>query len=110
MQVGDIALAELPQQNDFKLRPALLLAILPPFNDWLLCGISTRLEIEVVGFDDIIRPTDTDFGASGLKQTSLIRLGFLTVLPQNEIVGFMGAIAPERHERLLRRLSEFLSP
>jgi len=92
------------------LRPALLLAVLPPFNDWLLCGISTRLEIEVAHFDDIIRPADADFAASGLKRTSLIWLGFLTVLPQNEIVGFMGTIAPERHERLLRRLSEFLLP
>ncbi len=36
MQIGDIVLAELPQKNDFKLRPALLLAVLPPFNDWLL--------------------------------------------------------------------------
>jgi len=105
-----VVLAELSQQNDFKLRPALLLAIVPPFDDWLLCGISTRLDIEVVGFDEIIAPSDEDFGQSGLKRTSLIRLGFLATTSRSGIKGILGSVSSERHERLLRRLSEFLLP
>jgi len=39
---------------------------------------------------------------------SLIRLGFLAVLPRKNIVGSIGTIARERHRRLLQRLSDYL--
>jgi hypothetical protein len=40
--------------------------------------------------------------------STLIRLGFLAVLPRRNIIGSIGSISPERHRRLLRRLSEYL--
>ena len=59
-------------------------------------------------FDEVISPSEVDFVASGLKAESLIRLGFLVVVPRNKIVGSFGSIASDRHKRLLQRLSEYL--
>ena len=81
---------------------------MPPHGDLLVCGISTQLREEVVGFDDTIKPDDSDFVLSALKAPSLIRLGFLAVLPESSFLGSIGAIAPERHRSLLRRLSQHL--
>ena len=88
-------------------RPATLRAM-PPYGDLLVCGVSTQLHHEVVGFDDPIRPSDTDFAASGLKAPSLIRLGFLAVLPASTLLGAIGSIEKVRHLRLLERLSNHL--
>lgn len=45
---------------------------------------------------------------SGLVAESLIRLGFLTVIPQNQIAGSIGLISSARHKRLLEKLSDYL--
>lgn len=81
---------------------------MPYSGDVLVCGISTQLREVVTGFDESISIYDADFAASGLRFDSLIRLGFLTAQPSFEIFGIIGAIAPERHARLLRRLSGYL--
>ena len=108
---GDIALASLPQADGFiKPRPALLLRRMPPFGDWLVCGISTQLHQRVADLDEIIAPSDLDFSGSGLKAASVIRLGFLATLPPQRFQGVMGSVSPERHLRLLQRLSDFLKP
>lgn len=39
---------------------------------------------EVKGFDEIVSANDDDFEASGLVGASLIRLGFLTAIPQSK--------------------------
>lgn len=85
-----------------------LLRELPPYQDFLVCGISTQIHQEVVGFDDVISPDDSDFIASGLRGKSLIRLGFLAVLPRSRALGSIGSISSARHERLLMRLSNYL--
>ena len=111
MMEGELVLARLPQAaGAAKVRPAVVLRQLPPFGDLLLCGVSSQLQQEVVGFDELITPMDADFAASGLRVNSLLRLGYLVVLPQNQIAGTLGKVAPERHRRLLRRLSDYLRP
>lgn len=111
MTEGDVVLTPLPQADGrTKPRPAILLRQVPKFNDWLVCGVSTQLHHEVVGFDDVVQQPHSDFGSSGLKAPSLIRLGFLAVLPSEALLGVLGSISPERHERLLQRLGEFLRP
>lgn len=111
MTEGSVALTPLPQADGRpKPRPAVLLRRLPPFGDWLVCGVSTQLRQEVVGFDDLIEPAAADFSQSGLKAASIIRLGFLSVLPSKNFLGVLGTISKERHARLLQRLSVFLSP
>ena len=70
-------LTPLPQADgQIKTRPALLLRRLPPFGDFLVCGISTQTKLAVTGFDDVIRPGDPDFLDSGLIGESVIRLGY----------------------------------
>jgi mRNA interferase MazF len=74
----------------------------------LVCGISTQLHHEVKGFDDVILTSDSDFVQSGLRATSLIRLGFLGVVPISQVAGSIGSIDSQRHEKLLKRLANFL--
>jgi mRNA interferase MazF len=67
MNEGDIALAPLPQADArIKNRPVFLLRRLPPFGDFLVCGISTRLQHRVADFDEVIAVGDPEFAASGL--------------------------------------------
>jgi mRNA interferase MazF len=109
MKEGDVALAALPQANgQIKPRPVILLRSMPPFADWLVCGISTQLHQVVKDMDEIIEPADGDFTGSGLKAASVIRLGFLIVLPTNQFRGIIGRISPQRHERLLQNLCRHL--
>jgi mRNA interferase MazF len=111
MREGDVALTPLPQADGrIKNRPVVALRQMPPFGDWLVCGVSTQLHQQAAGFDDIIERTHPDFEGSGLKASSLIRLGFLAVLPASSFVGIIGSISRERHERLVQRLSVHLSP
>jgi mRNA interferase MazF len=91
-----------------KNRPTIILCEMPPFQDMLVCGVSTQLRQEVKDFDEIISPTDSDFTASRLIGKSLIRLGFLSVVPQSQIIGVIGAISSTRHRRLLEKLSDYL--
>jgi len=109
MKEADIVLTPIPQADGkIKNRPVILLRELPPYKDFLVCGVSTQLHQQVQGFDDIISPSDSDFAVSGLRSQSLIRLGFLAVLPRNQIIGSIGAISSERHQRLLKTLSDYL--
>ena len=111
MTEGDIVLALLPQKDGRgKYRPAVVLRRMPGFGDLLVCGISTQLRQQVADFDEIIEPSHGDFKTSGLKAPSLIRLGFLAVLPVSSFLGTIGSISGQRHERLLSRLSEHLQP
>lgn len=106
---SDVALAPLPQADgQVKNRPVILLRMMPPFGDWLVCGVSTQLAQEVVGFDEVIRMSDPDFIQSGLNITSLVRLGFLAVLPRRSVAGAIGSISRKRHERLIKQLSQHL--
>jgi mRNA interferase MazF len=63
----------------------------------------------VENFDEIISPNDVDLKASGLLDVSLIRLGFLALMPPDEFLGDIGSISIQRHRRLLRRLADYLS-
>ena len=109
MNEGDIALAPLPQADgQTKNRPVILLRRLPPFGDFLVCGISSQLQQQVANFDELMTPADPEFAPSGLKAASLIRLGFLAVLPETALLGKIGSIPRERHRRLLTNLCRHL--
>lgn len=109
MKEGDVILTPVPQADgELKDRPAIFLREMPPYNDLLVCGVSTQLHQYVKDFDEIISPDNADFKSSGLRSKSLIRLGFLAVLPRHRVLGSIGAISSERHNRLLRKLSDYL--
>ena len=111
MKDGSVLLMALRQADGtVKDRPVILLKRMPPFQDFLVCGISTQLQQEVPGFDELIVPADPDFRTSGLKTPSLIRVGFLAVHPQFEFKGNIGSISKARLNRLLVKLSDYLRP
>jgi len=111
MKEGDVLLASLVQgDGTVKDRPTLFLSRMPPFQDFLVCGISTQLQQAVPDFDETIAPADPDFRTSGLKAASLIRLGYLAVLPRSEFKGRIGSVSAARRKRLLTNLSDFLRP
>src|SRR6266496_1752243 len=101
MKPGDVILTPLPQADGvLKNRPAVALCQMPPFGDWLVCGISTQLHQQVAEFDELVQVADSDFAASGLKAASLVRLGFLAVMPASKFLGVVGSISDERRARL----------
>jgi mRNA interferase MazF len=109
MKEGDVALAVMPQVDQrVKSRPVIVLRDMPSHRDVLVCGVSTQLQQEVERFDEIISLADPDFKSSGLLSESLIRLGFLAILPRGRIAGSIGAVSPDRHRRLLRTLAGYL--
>lgn len=85
-----------------------LLRRLPPFGDFLVCGISTQIHQRVAGFDEEITTGDPEFAASGLKASSLIRLGFLAVLADSALLGKIGSLSSTRRLRLLANLCRHL--
>jgi mRNA interferase MazF len=109
MKKADIILTALPQADGkVKYRPAVLLCEVPPFRDPLVCGISSQVRQLAPGFDELIKSNDDDYQSSGLLAESVIRLGYLAVVPRIKIAGSIGSISIERHRRLLTRLSEYL--
>jgi mRNA interferase MazF len=109
MKEADVVLTPIPQADGvIKNRPAIILREMPPYRDFLVCGVSTQLDKKVKGFDEVISPTDGDFQSSGLRTSSLVRLGFLAVLPSRQIIGAIGSISSTRHGKLLKTLSDYL--
>jgi mRNA interferase MazF len=110
-QAGQIVLFRFPQTDleEGKLRPALLLGRLPgEYDDWLICMISSQVRHYIPGFDEIVGEDDPDFAESGLKASSVIRIGRLAVVEEEILLGAMGQIAPKRLERIKRHLAEWL--
>jgi mRNA interferase MazF len=109
MREGDVALAVMPQFDQrAKSRPVIVLREMPTHRDVPVCGVSTQLQQRIRDFDQLISPDDSDFRASGLLAESLIRLGFLVVLPRSRIAGSIGSISPQRHRHLLKTLGMYL--
>lgn len=105
MNEGDIVKAVLNQvDNKAKFRPVLLLKKMPPFDDWLVCGITSQIKNKVDKFDLLMSSDDPDFFDTGLLKTSLIRLGFLAVIPENIIEGTIGSISNAKYAELLNNL------
>ena len=111
MTPGEIVLTPLRQADGIaKDRPALLLRTMPPFQDLLVCGISTQLQQAVPDFDELITSNDPDYRTSGLRGASVIRLGYLAVLPRSAFKGRIGSVSSSRVDRLLTKLADFLRP
>lgn len=113
MSPGDVVLIPLNVLGgaSVKLRPALLLANLPgPYQNLLICGISTQLKSILPNWDELIQSTDADFAISGLHHDSTIRLSYLYAAESSEIAGVIGQIDGVRLQRLRQKLSDHLRP
>jgi mRNA interferase MazF len=108
---GQIVLFRFPftNQAEGKLRPALVIRkVTGPYDDWLICMISSQLSQQMVGFDEILAEENDDFIRSGLRQGSVIRIGRLAVVQKNILLGAIGEISPERLEQIKKKLSDWL--
>lgn len=108
---GQIVLFRFPytDQSSGKIRPALVLRRLPgPYEDWLICMVSSQLAKASPGLDERIQPEDPDFGSSGLKTASVIRLTRLAVVEGKILLGAIGRVADDRLARLKESLASWL--
>ncbi len=111
MSPGDVVLIRLSQAGGAapKLRPALVLALLPgPYQNALLCGISTQLQLLQEDWDELIQAADADFKQTGLHRDSAARLSYLYAADPSEIAGTIGRIDAARVGRLQTRLANHL--
>jgi len=111
-KAGQIVLFQFPQTDmgSGKLRPALLLGKLPgPYDDWLICMISSRLQQYIKGFDEMMDKDEADFVKSGLKTSSVIRVGRLAVVAGDMLLGAIGEIDSERLMRVKTNLANWLT-
>ena len=58
--------------------------------------ISSQTHQHIAGFDDMVNESDEDFGESGLKVTSVIRVGRLAVVSGEILLGAIGEISRGR--------------
>lgn len=111
MKPGKLALVRFPRVDgeEGKLRPVLLIARVPGHHpDCLVAMMSSRLEQAVRGFDEIIEEGDDDFSNSGLKGSSVIRLGRLAVVNKELLLGAIGEVSEDRLARIRRRIAEWI--
>ncbi len=108
---GTITLIRFPQTDlaAGRLRPALILAKIPgPYDDWLICMISSRLRQHAEPLDEIVDTEDSDFARSGLKVRSVFRVGRLAVVEESLLEGVLGEISSDRLRRIRERLATWL--
>lgn len=111
-RAGQIVLFRFSQADlaEGKLRPALLLARLPgEYDDWLICMISSQTRQSIAGFDEVIEDSSDDFAESGLKVSSVIRVGRLAVVSGEILLGAIGQVSDERLIRIKKALAEWLA-
>jgi mRNA interferase MazF len=111
-QAGQVVIFRFPQTDleEGKLRPALLLGKVPgEYDDWLICMISSQTRQYIIGFDEIMEENDADFGESGLKGTSIVRVGRLAVVSGEVLIGAIGQVSSERLSRIKKHLSDWLA-
>ncbi len=96
----------MPTASGAKLRPALLIALLPePYQTNLVCGISTRTDGLVDDWDMIIAEESEGFTDTGLRRTSAIRPSYLYSATEGEILGKIGSVPRDIGETLRNRIA-----
>jgi len=91
-----------------KMRPAILLKRVPPFNDWIICAVSSQLHRFQEGLDMRLDERHPDFRSAGLSFPSIIRTAHLTTIPRQQIEGSIGRIGPATLDTIRKRLSNWI--
>ena len=109
MEEGSIVRIALPQSNgNLRSRPALILKKVKPYDDYLLCSISSKIHNEIKDLDIVIGIEHPDFVSSRLKYPGLIRTANLFTIPASLIEGKIGFISEQTHDKILQNLSKFI--
>lgn len=110
-QAGQVAILRFPHADTAigKPRPVVLIARAPgPYEDWLVCMISTQLQQAVERFDEVVDQDQPDFPGSGLKAPSVIRIARLAVVAADSLLGAVGEIGPERFQRIRHKIADWI--
>jgi mRNA interferase MazF len=70
--------------------------------------ISSQTRQYTAGFDEVIQADDPDFVTSGLKVSSVIRVGRLAVVDGRILLGAIGEIDSARLQRIKTHLADWL--
>lgn len=109
MKKGDIVIASLPMiDGSYKDRPALIINFFPPYNDCLLCGISSQLHQNIKEVAFLLSDDKSYFRETGLFKSSIIRLNYLVMLPEDMINGKIGLIPDLIYKEILNKLIELI--
>lgn len=109
MKKGDIIIASLPMiHGTYKKRPALIINSFPPYNDFLLCGISSQLHQNIKEAAYLLSANESYFKETGLSKSSIIRLNYLVMIPQTLIEGRIGSVPDSIYKEILNRLIELI--
>lgn len=103
MKKGDVILVNFPF-TDFdgsKFRPAVVLIPENEYGDVCLCFITSR----IIDNEDsiIISEKDKDFRKTGLKVSSVVRVGKIVVLEKKMIAGKIGSLS-ESHIKSINKI------
>ena len=109
MKEGSVIIAAFTQKDrQLKPRPAVLLKKVPPYNDYLICAVSSQLYSYVDGLDIVIDTHHSDFRISGLKTPSVIRAAMIMTIPSNNIQGSIGELSDNTYQQLFNQLCDFI--
>lgn len=109
MTEGDVIKAYTMQADGrYKIRPVILIKKLPYFDDWLVCGISSKKHTVHPELDIIIDKTHPEFKEIGLQNELVIRTGWLYVFPQFKMEGAMGKISLATLKVIQENIANFI--
>lgn len=111
IQAGAVVLVDFPQHDGTtKPRPALVAAVLPAYNDLLICAISTQLHQRIADVDILIEEGDADFAGSGLRSRSIVRITSLAMIAQDakRLRGAIGHVSESRLQAVQRNLARLI--
>lgn len=99
---GDIVLVQFPftDLNQFKLRPAVVLAVNLAIDEITLCFISSQ-QVNRVSFTEFaLLDSDPDFPQTGLRTSSKVRVTRITTLSRQLIVKRLGKLGAQHLQQL----------
>ncbi len=108
---GQIALTPFPNTylSHPKLRPVLLICKASVrYDDWLVCMVSSQLQQFEPELDEFIRTDDSEYAATGLKVSSVLRVTRLAVLQTDLMVGLLGEISQPRLKTVTQRIARWI--
>jgi len=106
----DIVLARFPftDQQQTKLRPVLVLAEVPgAYRDFLVMFASSQLTQALPG-DIVLAPADAAFAASGLKVATVFKIGKISTISVDLLVGQLGVLEKRTFDALVAALVHLL--
>ena len=109
MKRGDIVLVRFPftDLSSSKLRPAVVIAPENSCGDVILAFVSSVIR-DTQDTDFVLSESDKDFSKSGLKKTSVFKMGKIATLSKDAVYGRMGSVSPRLQKILDEKLRRAL--